>query len=76
MLFNEAATKYLEDREKRLRRNTIEGYICTLNKHVLPAFGDKEVKEITNQEVQDRVDNISTYGAARKAYKKFRQVYR
>lgn len=76
MLFSEATTKYLEDRKKRLRQNTIEGYICTLNKHVLPAFGAEEICDITDQEVQDWVDGIPTYGAARKAYKTFRQVYR
>lgn len=76
ILFSEATAKYLEDREKRLRKNTIEGYVCTLNKHVLSAFGDKNIEDITNQEVQNWVDNIPTYGAARKAYKTFRQVYR
>lgn len=56
MLFQEATDRYLQDRTKRLRKNTIEGYICTLHKHVLPAFGKKDIEDITNKEVQDWVD--------------------
>ena len=76
MLFSEATVMYLEDKSKRLRANTISGYKCALNKHVLPMFEDIEVEEITHDEVQEWVDRIPTYGAAQKAYKTFRQVYR
>lgn len=76
MLFSAAVDEYLEDKTKRLRDNTLEGYVSALRRHVLPAFGDREVEEITHDEVQSWVDSIPTYGAAGKAYKTLRQVYR
>ena len=76
MLFSDAVDEYLTDKAKRLRGNTLEGYISALRRHVLPAFGPREVEEITHDEVQAWVDSIPTYGAAGKAYKTLRQVYR
>ena len=76
MLFSAAVDEYLEDKTKRLRGNTMEGYISALRRHVLPAFAGREVEEITHDEVQEWVDSIPTYGAAGKAYKTLRQVYR
>ena len=76
MLLSDAVDEYLEDKAKRLRGNTLEGYISALRRHVLPAFGSREVEEITHDEVQAWVDSIPTYGAAGKAYKTLRQVYR
>lgn len=76
MLFSDAVEIYLEDKVKRVRGNTMEGYLSALRRHVLPAFGSREVEEITHDEVQEWVDSIPTYGAAGKAYKTFRQVYR
>jgi hypothetical protein len=76
MLFSAAVDEYLEDKVKRLRGNTLEGYVSALRRHVLPAFGSREVEEITHDDVQSWVDSIPTYGAAGKAYKTLRQVYR
>ena len=76
MLLSDAVDEYLEDKAKRLRGNTLEGYVSALRRHVLPAFGAREVEEITHDEVQAWVDSIPTYGAAGKAYKTLRQVYR
>ena len=76
MRFSDAVDEYLADKAKRLRGNTMEGYVSALRRHVLPAFGGREVEEITHDEVQEWVDSIPTYGAAGKAYKTLRQVYR
>lgn len=76
MLFKEAVEKYLEDKSKRLRETTLEGYRSALRKHVIPRFGQMSIESISFEEVQEWVDSIPTYGAARKAYKTFRQVYR
>lgn len=76
MLFDDAVGEYLEDKSRRLRGNTLEGYVSSLRCHVLPAFSGREMESITHDEVQAWVDSIPTYGAARKAYKTFRQVYR
>ena len=76
MLFREAVDQYLSDKSKRLRETTIDGYISALNRHVLPRFGELEVESIGFDDVQEWIDAIPTYGAAHKAYKTFRQVYR
>jgi integrase len=79
MLFSTAAELYMEDKTKRLRANTIDGYRSALNRHVLPAFGGRELADITYDEVQEWVDGDSFAGipgAAAKAFKTFRQVYR
>lgn len=76
MLFENAVIEYMRDKERRLRGNTLEGYRSALKCHVLPAFGRREIEGITHDEVQDWVDSIPTYGAAGKAFKTFRQVYR
>ena len=76
MLFSKAVDMYWEDKSKRLRGNTLEGYASALRCHVLPAWGNREVESIAFDEVQAWVDSIPTYGAAIKAFKTFRQVYR
>lgn len=76
MLFSEAVQTYWNDKSQRLRGNTLEGYASALRKHVLPAWGDREIESITHDELQAWVDSIPTYGAAGKAFKTFRQVYR
>ena len=76
MLFSEAVEIYWSDKSKRLRGNTLEGYASAIRCHLLPAWADREVETITHDEVQAWVDSIGTYGAAQKAYKTFRQIYR
>lgn len=76
MLFSEAAKMYMDDKAKRLRTTTLEGYESALRCHVLPAWGAREIEGITFEELQEWVDGFELPGAAEKAYKTFRQVYR
>ena len=76
MLFKNCCQEYLDDKFKRLRENTVLGYKQTINKHLLPRFSEKNIEDITHEEIQEMVDAIPTYGAAQKAYKTFRQVFR
>ena len=76
MLFSEAVEMYWADKNKRLRGNTLEGYASAIRRHLMPAWAGREVEGITHDEVQEWVDSIPTYGAAAKAYKTFRQIYR
>lgn len=76
MLFDEAVSLYWADKSRRLRGNTLEGYASAIRRHLMPAWRGRELESITHDEVQSWVDSIPTYGAAEKAYKTFRQVYR
>ena len=76
MLFEEAAAEYMADKSKRLRATTLEGYASAIARHLLPAWAGRDVESITHEELQTWVDSISTAGAAEKAYKTFRQIYR
>ena len=76
MLFDDAVRAYLDDKTRRLRGNTIEGYVSALRRHVMPGFSGRALESIGHEDVQRWVDSIPTYGAAEKAYKTFRQVYR
>ena len=76
MLFDDAVRAYLDDKSRRLRENTIEGYVSALRRHVMPEFAGCELESIEHDRVQRWVDSIPTYGAAEKAFKTFRQVYR
>lgn len=76
MLFDDAVSEYWEDKSRRLRGNTLEGYASALRAHVMPRWAGRELESITHEELQGWVDSIPTYGAAEKAFKTFRQVYR
>ena len=76
MLFEDAVIAYWEDKSRRLRGNTLEGYASAIRRHLMPAWEGREIESITHDEVQAWVDSIPTYGAAEKAYKTLRQVYR
>ena len=76
MLFSEAATMYMSDKSKRLRGTTLEGYESALRCHLLPMWGAWHVEEITFEELQAWVDGFAKPGAAEKAFKTFRQIYR
>lgn len=70
---------YLPAKRKRRRANTLYGYESSLNLHVLPKFGDRTIREITRDDVQDWVDELvpdAGVGGAEKAYKCLRQVIR
>ena len=76
MLFETAVEKYWEDKSKRLRGNTLEGYASAINRHIMPAWEGREVEGITHDELQAWVDGFEMAGAAEKAFKTFRQIYR
>lgn len=76
MLFSEAVTMYMEEKRARLRATTIEGYESGMRRHVLPRWGSCEVGSVTHAELQAWVDSKPSAGAAEKAFKCFRQVYR
>lgn len=76
MRFSEAVEAYMEDKGRRLRGNTLEGYASAIRCHLMPAWAEAEIEAITHDEVQAWVDSIPTRGAAAKAYKTFRQIYR
>lgn len=76
MLFSDAAEEYMTAKRKRLRETTLAGYESALRCHVIPAWGDREVESIGHDELQAWVDGFELPGAAEKAYKTLRQVYR
>ena len=76
MIFSTAATEYMGDKRKRLRATTLEGYESAIRCHLLPAWGEREIETITFEQVQEWVDSFELAGAAEKAYKTFRQIYR
>lgn len=76
MLFETAVEMYMTDRAKRLRATTLEGYESAIRKHIAPAWTGREVESITHEELQSWVDSIELPGAADKAFKTFRQIYR
>ena len=76
MLFETAAAEYMRDKSRRLRGNTLEGYASAINRHLMPAWEGRDLESISHEEVQAWVDSIPTYGAAGKAFKTFRQIYR
>ena len=76
MLFETAASEYMSDKSKRLRGNTLEGYESAIRRHLMPAWAGRDLESISHEEVQAWVDSIPTYGAAGKAFKTFRQIYR
>lgn len=76
MLFSDVAAEYMDDKKKRLRATTLEGYASAIRCHLMPMWGKSEVESISFEEVQDWVDGFALPGAAEKAYKTFRQIYR
>ena len=71
---------YLPEKRKRKQRNTVYGYESSLNRHVIPKWGGMRIEEISQDAVQDWVDELSQtkagIGGAEKAYKCLRQVIR
>ena len=76
MLFGDAAREYMEEKSRRLRASTIEGYASALRRHVLPRWAGCEVEEVDPDELQRWVDGFELAGAAEKAFKTLRQVVR
>ena len=79
MLFEQAVYEYVEDKQfgrKPVRPNTMEGYLSAIKCHLMPKWAGREVESITSDELQEWVDSFELPGAAGKAFKTFRQVYR
>jgi len=79
MLFDEAVYLYVEAKSegrKKVRPNTLEGYLSAIKCHLMPKWSGREVESITADEMQAWVDGFSKAGAARKAFFTFRQIYR
>ena len=76
MLFSKVLRAYMGDKRRRLRGNTIEGYVSCIRCHVAPQWSARHVETITHEELQRWADSIPAPGAARKAYTMFRMVYR
>lgn len=79
MLFEQAVYEYVEiktEGRKRVRPNTLEGYLSAIRCHLLPRFEGREVESITAVELQEWVDSFEKAGAAQKAFKTLRQIYR
>lgn len=76
MLFSTATTEYMDDKKKRLRATTLEGYRSAIRCHLIPMWGKRDIESISFEEVQDWVDRFDLPGAAENAYKTFRQIYR
>lgn len=69
---------YIVDKGKRRAADTVYGYINSTELHVLPAFGDLAISQITRTAVQDWVDGFpeGNAGGCVKAYKCLRQIIR
>lgn len=76
MRFEVAVAEYMEDRARRLRRTTLEGYESAVRCHLVPRWAGRELEGIGFEELQAWVDGFERPGAAEKAFKTFRQVYR
>lgn len=79
MQFEEAVYLYIEDKtegRKQVRPNTLEGYLSAIRCHLLPKWAGRELESITCDEIQEWVDGFERPGAAAKAFKTLRQIYR
>lgn len=68
MLFDDAVRAYLDDKARRLRGNTIEGYVSALRCHVMPEFSGVELESVTHEDVQRWVDSIGLYDSDEDRY--------
>ena len=79
MLFDECVYLYVEAKSegrKKVRPNTLEGYLSAIRCHLIPKWAGREIETITSDELQSWVDAFELPGAARKAFNTFRQIYR
>ena len=79
MLFDQAVYEYVEDKQngrKPVRPNTLEGYLSAIKCHLMPKWQGRVIESITSSELQSWMDAFELPGAADKAWKTFRQVYR
>lgn len=79
MLFDEAVYLYIEAKSegrKKVRPNTLEGYLSAIRCHLMPKWTGREVESITADELQAWVDSFELPGAAKKAFNTYRQIVR
>ncbi|MBQ9002182.1 MAG: site-specific integrase [Eggerthellaceae bacterium] len=79
MLFEQAVYEYVDDKQfgrKRVRPNTMEGYLSAIKCHLMPKWQGREMESIGSDELQEWLDGFELPGAADNAWKTFRQVYR
>lgn len=73
-----AREHYLPAIERRRCKDTANSYRSSLELHVLPYFGNRELQDIEYDEIQDWVDKIAPEcgpGGAEKAWKCLRQLF-
>lgn len=76
MNIKEMTYEYLREKYQRRRLSTVNGYKSSIELYVLPSFGTMNIEEITPESIQEWVDSIPKPGAAKKAYKCLRQLFR
>ena len=79
MLFEQAAYLYIEDKtegRKPVRPNTLEGYLSAIKCHLMPRWCGVEIEAINADQLQAWLDSFERAGAAHKALKTFRQIFR
>lgn len=65
---------YLNTRATKIRSNTLQGYLSTIRKHILPYFGDTDIDDIDVPEIEEWLDGFHQSGAAIKAYAVLRML--
>lgn len=78
MKVREACEMYIEGKRARLTAETLAGYESAIRAHVLPRWGSTALVDVTPADLQRWVDTAfpGRPGAAEKAFKTFRQVWR
>lgn len=64
MLFSDAAAEYMDDKKKRLRATTLEGYRSAIRCHLMPQWSERDIETITFEQVQDWMDSFDMPGSA------------
>lgn len=69
---------YLPEKTNRRQADTVEGYVSSANRHMLPRWGALTIAELDRDDIQDWVDELAKTdagpGGAWKAYKCLRQI--
>lgn len=78
MLVCEACEMYIEGKRARLTAETLAGYESAIRAHVILRWGSTALGDVTCEGLQSWVDSSfdGSPGAAEKAFKTFRQVWR
>jgi integrase len=65
--FADAVAEFMRyaEQERQLKPSTLRGYHSILNAHLLPAFGDRPIEEITSDEIEQWRANLSRLDGAR-----------